>query len=107
MSRINFFAEIRKVNAGSINITIENIKKIFQDMFKQHQVAITKKHEEMFRNPEKSIIQLISGITTLTNQRFDNLSNDNAGLRESLEITQEEIEQKFKKNWAGTLVTCD
>ena len=32
---------------GSTNITIEDIKKIFQDMFKQHQEAITKKQEEM------------------------------------------------------------
>ena len=35
---------------GSTNITIENIMKIFQDMFKQHQEAIAKKQEEMFRS---------------------------------------------------------
>ena len=50
---------------GSTNITIENIKKIFQDMFQQHQEAITKKQEEMFRSHENSIMQLISGNTTL------------------------------------------
>ena len=58
-------------------------------MFKQHQEAITKKHEEMFRSHENSIIQLISGNTTLTNQRLDNLSKEIVGLKESLEFTQE------------------
>ena len=46
---------------GSTNITIEDIKKIFHDMFKQHQEAITKKQEEMLRSHENSIMQLISG----------------------------------------------
>ena len=50
---------------GSTNITIEDIRKIFQDMFQQHQEAITKKQEEMFRSHENSIMQLISGNTTL------------------------------------------
>ena len=52
---------------GSTSITIEDIKKIFQDMFKQHQKNITKKQEEIFRSHENSVIQLISGNTTLTN----------------------------------------
>ena len=56
----------------STNIIIEDIKKIFQDMFKQHQEAITKKQEKMFRSHENSITELISGNTTLTNQRLDN-----------------------------------
>ena len=43
---------------GSTNITIEDIKKIFQDMFQQHQEAITKKQEEMFKSHENSIMQL-------------------------------------------------
>ena len=82
---------------GSTNITIEDIKKIFQDMFKQHQEAITKKQEEMFRSHENSIMQLISGNTTLTNQRLDNLSKEIADLKESLEFTLEETEGKFSK----------
>ena len=83
---------------GSTNITIEDIKKIFQDMFQQHhQEAITKKQEEMFRSHENSIMQLISGNTTLTNQRLDNLSKEIADLKESLEFTQEETEEKFSK----------
>ena len=80
---------------GSTNITIEDIKKIFQDMFKQHQEAITKKQEDMFRSHENSIMQLISGNTTLTNQRLGNLVKEIAGLKESLEFTQEETEGKF------------
>ena len=47
---------------GSIDITIEDVKKIFQDMFKQHQEALTKKQEEMFRSHENSIMQLIQEI---------------------------------------------
>ena len=70
---------------GSINITIEDIKKIFQDMFKQHEEATTKKQEEMFRSYENSLMQLISGNTTLTNQRLDNLSKEISDLKERLE----------------------
>ena len=40
-------------------------------------------------------MQLISGNTTLTNQRLDNLSKEIADLKESLEFTQEETEGKF------------
>ena len=80
---------------GSTNITIENIKNIFQDMFRKHQEAITKKQEEMFRSHENSIMRLISGNTTLTNQRLDNLSKEIADMKESLEFTQEETEGKF------------
>ena len=82
---------------GSTNITIEYIKKIFQDMFKQHQEAITKKQEEIFRSHENGIMQLISGNTTLTSQRLDNLCKEIADLKESLEFTQEETEEKFNK----------
>ena len=40
-------------------------------------------------------MQLISGNTTLTNQRLENLSKDIADLKGSLEFTQEETEGKF------------
>ena len=66
-------------------------------MFKQHQEAVAKKQEEMFRSHENSIMQLISGNTTLTNQRLDNLSKEIADLKESLEFTQEETEEKLNK----------
>ena len=80
---------------GSNNITIEDIKNIFEDIFRQHQEAITKKQEEIIRSHENSIMQLISGNTTLTNQRLDNLSKEIADLKEGLEFTQEETEGKF------------
>ena len=51
----------------------------------------------MFRSHENSIMQLISGNTTLTNQRLDNLSKEIADLKESLEFTQEGTEEKFNK----------
>ena len=66
-------------------------------MFKRDQEVITKKQEEMFRSYENSIMQLISGNTTLKNQRLDNLSKEIAGLKESLKFTQEEIEGKFNE----------
>ena len=67
-------------------------------MFKQHQEAITKKQEEMFRSHENSIMQLISGNATLANQRLDNLtSKEITDLKESLEFSQEETERKFNK----------
>ena len=66
-------------------------------MFKQHREAITRKHEEMFRSHENSMMQLISGSTTLTNQRLDNLSKEIAGLKESLEFTQEKTKEKLNK----------
>ena len=82
---------------GSTNITIEDIRKIFQDMFNQHQEAIKKKQEKMFRSHENSIMQLISGNTTLTNQRLEVLSKEIADLKASLEFTQEKTEGKFNK----------
>ena len=66
-------------------------------MFKQHQEAITKKEEGIFRCHENSITQLISGNTTLTNQRLDNFSKEIADLKESLEFTQKGTKGKFNK----------
>ena len=66
-------------------------------MFKQHQEGITTKREEMFRSHENSIMQLISGNTTLTNQRLDDLSKEIADLKKSMEFTQEETKRKFSK----------
>ena len=82
---------------GSTNITIEDIKKIFQDMFEQHQEAITKKQEEMFTSHANRIVQLISGNTTLANQILDNFSKETVDLKENLEFTQEETKGKFSK----------
>ena len=51
----------------------------------------------MFRSHESYIMQLISGNTKLKNQRFNILSKEITGLKESLELTQEETEEKFNK----------
>ena len=62
-------------------------------MFNEHQEAITKKkQEEMFSSHENSIMQLISGNKTLTNQRLENLTKEITDLKESLEFTLEETE---------------
>ena len=66
-------------------------------MFKQHQEAITKNQEEMFRSHENSIMQLFSRNTTLANQRLDNLSKEIVDLKESLEFAHKETEGKFSK----------
>ena len=66
-------------------------------MFKHHQEAITRKHEETLRIHENSIMQLISGNTALTNQGLDNLIKEIAGLKQSLEFFQEETKEKFNK----------
>ena len=42
-------------------------------------------------------MQLISGNTTQTNRRLDNLTKEIANLKEILEFTQEETEEKFSK----------
>ena len=49
----------------------------------------------MSRSHENSMMQLISGNATLTNQRLGNLSKEIPDLKENLEFTQEETEGKF------------
>ena len=51
----------------------------------------------MFKSHENNIMQLTSGNTALANERLDILSKEIAGIKESLELTQEETEEKFNK----------
>ena len=51
----------------------------------------------MFKSHENNIMQLTSGNTTLAKERLDILSKEIAGIKESLELTQEETEEKFNK----------
>ena len=51
----------------------------------------------MFSSHENSIMELISGNKTLTNQRLENLTKEITDLKESLEFTLEETESKFNK----------
>ena len=50
----------------------------------------------MFHKQEQSILALISGNYSLTNQRLYNLSKDINDLKESLEFSQNEYDDKFK-----------
>ena len=78
------------------NLTMEDIKVIFEKMLKKHEASIVQKNPEMFQKQEQSILALISGNNSLTSQRLDSLSNDINDLKESLEFSQNEYDDKFK-----------
>ena len=62
-------------------LTMEDIKIIFEKMLREH---------------EASVVQLIYGNNSLTNQHLDSLSKDINDLKESLEFSQNEYDDKFK-----------
>ena len=70
---------------------MEDIKVIFEKMLKEHEASIVPKNQEMFHKQEQSIVALISGNNSLTNQRVDNLD-----LKERLQISRNEYDDKFK-----------
>ena len=78
------------------NLTTEDIKVIFEKMLKKHEASIVQKNQEMFHRQEQSILVLISGNNSLTNQRLDNLSKDVNDLKESLEFSQNKSDDKFR-----------
>ena len=65
-------------------------------MLKKHKASIVQKNQEMFHRQEQSILVLISGNNSLTNQRLDNLSKDINDLKESLEFSQNKSDDKFR-----------
>ena len=65
-------------------------------MLKKHEASIVQKNQEMFHRQEQSILVLISGNNSLTNQRLDNLSKDINDLKESLEFSQNKSDDKFR-----------
>ena len=75
---------------------MEDIKGIFEKMLNEHEASIVQKNQEMFHKQEQSILALISGSNSLTNQRLDNFSKDINDLKESLEFSQNEYDDKFK-----------
>ena len=75
---------------------MEDIKVIFEKMLKEHVASIVQKNQKMFHKQEQSILTLTSGNNSLTNQRLDNLSKDLNDLKESLEFSQNEYDDKFK-----------
>ena len=78
------------------NLTMGDIKVIFEEMLKEHEASIVQKNQEMFHKQEQFILALKSGNNSLTNQRLDNLSKDTNDLKESLEFSQNEYDDKFK-----------
>ena len=78
------------------NLTTEDIKVIFEKMLKKHEASIVQKNQEMLHRQEQSILVLISGNNSLTNQRLDNLSKDINDLKESLEFSQNKSDDKFR-----------
>ena len=75
---------------------MEDIKVIFEKIQRQHKASILQKNQEMFYKQEQSILALISGNNSLTNQRLDNLSKDINDPKESLEFSHNEYDDKFK-----------
>ena len=78
------------------NLTMEDIKVIFEKILKEHETSIVQENLEMFNKQVQTILALISGNNSLTNQLPDNLSKDINDLKESLELSQNEYDDKFK-----------
>ena len=82
---------------------MEDIKVIFEKMLKEHEASIVQKNQEMFHKQEQSILALISGNNSLTNQRLDNLSKDLNDLKESFPKMSMMINSRISatkfKNW--------
>ena len=60
------------------------------------QSSIIQKNQEMFEEQEQSILALISGNSSLTNQRLGRLSKGINDLKESFEFSKYEYDEKFK-----------
>ena len=78
------------------NLTREGVKVIFEKMLREHKPSIVQKNQEMFHKQEHSILALISRNDSLTNQLLDSLSKDITDLKESLEFSQNEYDDKLK-----------
>ena len=65
-------------------------------MLKEHNASIIQKNQEMFDEQEQSILALISGNSSLTNQRLGRLSKGINDLKESLEFSKFEYDEKFE-----------
>ena len=80
-----------------------DIKIIFEKMLKEGEASIVQKNQEMFHKQEQSILALISGNNSLTNQRLDNLSKDLNDLKESFPKMSVMINSRISatkfKNW--------
>lgn len=72
---------------------MEQIKNLFEQMLKSREGKYRSLTERCLQ--EENLIELISGNTTLTNQRSDNLSKKVNDLKESLQTTQNDIEDRI------------
>lgn len=72
---------------------MEQIKNLFEQMLKSREDKYRSLTEKCLQ--EENLIKLISGNTTLTNQRSNNLSKKVNDLKESLQITQNDIEDRI------------
>ena len=72
---------------------MEQIKNLFEQMLKSREDKCRSLTEKCLQ--EENLIKLISGNTTLTNQRSDNLSKKVNDLKESLQTTQNDIEDRI------------
>ena len=65
-------------------------------MLKEYNASIIQKNQEMFDEQEQSILALISENSSLTNQRLGRLSKGINDLKESLEFSKFEYDEKVK-----------
>ena len=76
------------------NLTMDVTKVIFEKILKEHEASVVQKNQEMFQ--KQSILALISGNNSLTNQHLDNLIKAINDLEESLEFSKNYYDDKFK-----------
>ena len=66
-------------------------------MLKEHNASIKlQKNQKMFDEQEQPILVLISGNSSLTNQRLGRLSKGINDLKKSLEFSKSEYDEKFE-----------
>ena len=71
-------------------------KVIFEKILKEHKALVVQKIQEMFQKQEQFILALISGNNSLKNQHLDSLIKDINDLKESLEFSKNDYDDKFK-----------
>ena len=73
---------------------MEDIKVIFRKMLKELEPLIVQKNQEMFYKQKQSILALVSGNNSLTNQCIYSLSKDINDQKESLDFSQNVYDDK-------------
>ena len=73
---------------------MEKIKELLEEILKNYEEKIIKANNEMFKKHKASLINLISGNTTLTNQRLNAFSRDISDRKESIQFMQDGIHKE-------------